>query len=141
VENNAALFTDSKRREALDKLAPRLCPPSVPQEKFSVGLLLCVGSVNRHCALVNYDNVHQTVWPRSGRCSPPNSKQDKPQKLSLQIASSFLGTGHEDNGSNKRIAEKLCEICLRSETSRDWDVSRNSIERCKRDFRMSQDSS
>eukprot|EP00980_Cylindrotheca_fusiformis_P011015 scaffold2533_cov137-Cylindrotheca_fusiformis.AAC.3 len=134
VKNFAQKFQNSKRNEALRKLEPRRCPPYAPNEKFSVGLLLCVNSVDKHCHLLDYNNPNKVIWPRAARSSPRAKKQPKgtncrQEKLLLQIVSSFPEEQRNDSdqasGEVYAISKRLKKICCKSYTDDEgcWSVN------------------
>lgn len=132
VKNFAKKFQKSKRDVALRKLEPRRCPPNARNEKFSVGLLLCVNSVDEHCHLLDYNNPRKKIWPRAERSSPrpgeqPEGGNGQQEKLLLQIVSSFP---EKRNNSDQvtdevhTISEKLKKICEKSHTDEErWHVN------------------
>jgi len=92
--------------------------------------LLCVNSVDRHCALVDYNNTNRRIYPVATEEKTTRQRSNQPEKLFLELASSFsIG---EPDSTVRNISEKLREICKNSETQEGWDVSRHSIELWKR---------
>eukprot|EP00980_Cylindrotheca_fusiformis_P008025 scaffold1707_cov88-Cylindrotheca_fusiformis.AAC.4 len=125
VKNFPQKFQESKRNEALGKLEPRRCPPYAPNEKFSVGLLLCVNSVDEHCHLLDYNNPNTKIWPRAERSNPRAEKQPggtnvQQEKLLLQIVSSFPAGQQNDSDQDTdqvyAISKRLKRICCTSYT-------------------------
>ena len=124
---NRAKFEISKRDIALDKLKPHYCPPKVPEEKFSVGLLLC-SEVDPLFQLSDYDDKNRIVFPEPQRSSKRLKSPDgSPERLFLSVASTF-DQKISSNTEFQEIIDKLKEICNAFPEIDDWDPSRDSIE-------------
>mmetsp|Transcript_29672 Transcript_29672/g.71838 ORF Transcript_29672/g.71838 Transcript_29672/m.71838 type:complete len:766 (+) Transcript_29672:258-2555(+) len=86
VKNYSAKITKGDVGKILFKLLPNNCPPKVPEEKLSVGLLLCVGDVDERCDLVQYENG-KAVNKRSS-----TRKKKKPSTAAAATAATATAT-------------------------------------------------
>ena len=99
---NRKNFTNSNRKNAFTRLAPKVCPPLVPEEKLSVCLLLCK-NVEHDCSLWDY-NLKRQLHPK--KRSSPRTENVKGRHC-LRLASPFVtGSNNDEN-----FAKKLLEIC------------------------------
>ena len=122
---NHKKFNISKRDVALDKLKPQYCPPKVPGEKFSVGLLLC-SHVDPVCQLSSYDEKNEIIFPAKRRSKRLRGDRS-PEKLFLSMASTFDRTTSNDY-EFREIIDRLTEMCNSFPGIDSWDPSRDSIE-------------
>jgi hypothetical protein len=116
VKNHKSKITAGAGNKILDKLLPKKCPPAVPDEKLSVGLLLCAGDVEACCNIVRYDDG-KAFARESSRTKKPSSTQ----KL-LQLSAGFPSNHHDD--SVKELAKTLEEICRSQRTEEDFASKR-----------------
>jgi hypothetical protein len=87
VKDNSNKIANGLRTTILGKLWPSKCPPDIPNETFSVGLLLCLGEVESCWSLHDYDTqrlcLGQNEEPRANR------RAQTPKRFVLQLATTF----------------------------------------------------
>jgi hypothetical protein len=121
VKNYSDKIAAGKRAKILSKLWPGDCPPLFEKEVFSVGLLICLGEVDSFCSLYNYDNRRR--WP-----DPRRSEATKPERLVLQLATSFPDVGMLNTGTCFRSVALAVPLLLQISTPSREDVPSSDFE-------------
>ena len=114
VKNLSSKIAAGERQKILQKLLPKICPPLVPCEKLSVGLLLCTGNVEPCCFHSQYNDGNQYT---EKRVRPPDTEQDL-----LQLAAGFPSNNQEE--SLNELARTLEEISVRHREEEDFTSKR-----------------